>query len=199
MPDTFSVDWATAETSDFYSIDSGTYPAVASEVDSDQTTGENSANPGSPMVRVTLLFPESRVTKPKKGRAKDSNETEVVVEHDRRLTKFFTFNHPVSLGMAKEYLVATGAATEDELESGQMGWLELKELFDQTSGADVAVRVTKRPPKAKEADRAQPDKFGNINNVGQIFPKDSPQYATAATAIGNTITKDKITFGGKKK
>lgn len=198
MSDTFSVDWATAETSDFYSLDSGTYPAVASEVDSDQTTGENSANPGSPMVRVEFLFPEARVTKPKKGRPKGSNETEVVIEHDRRFPKYFTFSHPVSLGMAKEYLVAAGAATEDELEE-QMDWAQIKELFDSTSGADVAVRMTKRPPKAKEAAQARPDKFGNINNIGNIFAKDSSQYATAAAAIGNTISKDKITFGGKKR
>jgi hypothetical protein len=190
-PSNWSVNWADA-TSGFFAIDASTYIGNVNEVFWTET-GENATEgAGNPMARVTFKFPEVRVTKPKKGRPKGSNEQETVTEYGRELRSYYTFGK--ALGIAKAYLVGCGVATAEELEE-EMSGPEIVELFNKTQGAEVAVRVQ----KATSQREGMGDDNGMTNNVRGVYGPDTAQYRTAASASSSSISKDNITFGGKKK
>jgi hypothetical protein len=193
-PEEFSVNWSDRSDSTFYAIDGATYPTRVFNV-TWQKTGENSANPGQPMAVVNLEFPEVRTTKPKRGRAKGSTETEVVAERNRQLRQYFTFSSEFAIEQARKFLIAAGVATEDELEAKMDGPTTVK-LFNSTEGAELAAKVTKGPQKREGAPS---DDNGMTNNVREYYAKGTVQYERAASAAGATVDAAAVTFGGRKK
>jgi hypothetical protein len=193
-PSEFSVNWADRSDSTFYAIDGATYPFRVNNINWTKT-GENSANPGQPMAKVTLEFPEVRTTKPKRGRPKGSTETEVVTERNRTLPQYFTFSSEFAVEQARKFLIAMEVATGDELEEKMDGPTIIK-LFDATQGGEGAARVTKAP---QQREGAPSDENGMTNNVRQYYAKGTVQYERALAATGAGISADQVTFAGKKK
>lgn len=190
----FSVNWADRSDTAFYAIDGGIYPFRVESVAWGQT-GEQSKHPGEPKVTVILSFPEVRTTKPKRGRPKGSNETEIVVERNRSLPQYFTFTSEFALEQARKYLIAMEVASPDDLEEKMEG-PELWRLFNDTEGKEGAARVTKAIQKREGAPK---DDFNMTNNVRDYYAEGSPQYENAQTAIGATINASEVTMGGRKK
>jgi hypothetical protein len=198
-PSTFTVNWAERSDSAFYSIDAGTYVPRVERVEWKQT-GESSQNPGQPMAQVTFKFGEVRVSKPKKGAKKNPDtgsyslsDLEPVTERERELRSYFTFSSDFALEQARKFLIATGVATPEELED-QMDGPTIIRLFNETEGAELAVKVTKAPPKREGV---PVDELGNSNNVREYYGKDTRQFAVASQAAGSTVDAASISFGGR--
>lgn len=193
-PSNFSVNWTDRTDSEIYAIDGATYPFLVESVDWGKT-GEQSQNPGQPKATVRLSFPEVRTTKPKRGRPKGSNETEIVVERNRSLPQYFTFSSEFAVEQARKFLIAMEVAEPDELEE-KMDGPEIWKLFNDTEGKRGAARVTKGLQKREGAPK---DSNGMTNNVRDYYAEGSPQYERAQTAMGATIDASEVTMGGRKK
>lgn len=191
-PTQFKVTWGDRSDSNFYAIDSGTYLTKVERVDWKQT-GENSANPGSPMAQVQFRITNARVTKPARGKKPAETVTE-----SRTLPQYFTFSSGFAIEQAHKFLIAAGVATAEELEE-EMEGPEVVKRFSNTEGADLAIRVQKQRHDPEKNPRAIPDDEGNLNRIQGYFGKDTPQYERAASAAGTTFDASKVSFGRKRK
>jgi hypothetical protein len=141
-------------------IPSGTYPMRVTELNWSETSTE----PKRDMLTVTLKVEGG----PMNGREQRRNF--FFVGENEQKTK-------TVLGFLLQFLAATGRVPEEKL-TGKVKVTAAD--IAKVQGALVAVRVTQKPAKAKEADYA--DDEGKVNNISGIYHIDSAVGKTALAA-----------------